>query len=335
MDATVIPGIDPIKAKLAQIDEALGIEDVRYDTGRMTYTVVLRLRGRTAEVTFSQEFLEDLRDNPSGPTSKYSQELDGKLTTTLLEVIERKGLIAYSEGTLKYLLLKYVYQATQSTPHVHKYNTIGKVGSGDFERWLGVSLSEDERQTLIWAWDELRRLRLIMPTGKDLVEPDNWVRLTDKGVAAIEGKGYVEFSEGEHFINKGEVYTAYQKIKSIMKQSREELLVIDPHVNAEVLDLFSTIDATIRIRLITNRAHGDFVTALTKLRAERGNLEVRRSDHFHDRFIVVDRQACYQLGGSIMDAGSKAMIIDRKEDATRDRVLLESEKLWGAAQAID
>jgi hypothetical protein len=81
--------------------------------------------------------------------------------------------------------------------------TVGRNGPGDFERWLGITLTEDEKETLIWIWGDLLRLRLITPTGKDLV-----VRVTDKGIAAIDGKSYVEYDEQEVFIAKGEVYSA-------------------------------------------------------------------------------------------------------------------------------
>ena len=84
---------------------------------------------------------------------------------------------------------------TKERQHVEKYNTIGRDAAGDFERWLGITLIKDEKETLIWIWGDLIRLRLITPTGKDLLVPDNWVRMTDKGTAAIEGKSYVEYDE--------------------------------------------------------------------------------------------------------------------------------------------
>jgi tetratricopeptide (TPR) repeat protein len=55
---------------------------------------------------------------------------------------------------------------------------------------------------------------------------------------------------------------------------------------------------------------------------------------FHDRFIVVDRHACYQLGGSINYAGAKATTIGIKSDAIRDRVILEAENAWSSATPI-
>jgi len=46
------------------------------------------------------------------------------------------------------------------------------------------------------AWDELRRLRLITPTGTDLVNPTTG-SCNGKGIAAIEGKDYAEYVEGK------------------------------------------------------------------------------------------------------------------------------------------
>src|SRR5882762_2770191 len=217
---------------------------------------------------------------------------------------------------------------------VHKYNAIGRSGSGSFEQWLGKSLSRDEKDTLIWAWDELRRLRLIAPTGTDLVNPDDWVRVTEKGTAAIEGKNYAEYVEGEVFINKGEVYTAYTKIKAILKQARRELLIIDPHLSGEVIEMLSTLDGSIQIRLLGTYFHGDFKVACKRFEKERGRIEVRESQHFHDRFVVVDGNAVYQLGGSLKDAGAKATVIDRKEEATAKKIVKEAEQVWGSSNNI-
>ena len=278
----------------------------------------------------SRELLDDIRDNRTSPGSRYTQELHAKLTDALREVIESNGLISFSEKALKYKLLQFIYNESKERQHVEKYNTIGRDASGDFERWLKITLTQDEKETLIWIWGDLLRLRLITPTGKDLVIPDNWVRVTDKGIAAIEGKSYVEYDDQEVFIAKGEVYTAYRTIKNIMSQGQKEILVIDPYVDEDLLDMFASLDPSVKIRVLTEHLKGDFKLACRKLRQQRGGIEVRCSSQFHDRFIVVDGKACYQLGGSINHAGAKATVIGTKSDAIRDRVIAEAEKAWSA-----
>jgi hypothetical protein len=159
----------------------------------MLYCVrLLGLGGRETDVLLSRALLEDVRDNPTRPTSQYSVELTTKLNTALLEKIEAAGLISFGEETLKFLLFKFVADEQKSGRTVNKYNAIGKGNQGDFERWLKTELLPEEKDVLIWVWGELVRLRLIAPTGTDLINPDDWVKITDRGSTAVEGKSYTE-----------------------------------------------------------------------------------------------------------------------------------------------
>jgi hypothetical protein len=252
----------------------------------------------------------------------------------LLVQIENDGLIIYNESALKYLVLKFFYE-TCKTSHANKYNVIGRGESaGNFEQWLKETLADDEKQTLIWVWDELRRQRLIAPTGKDLINPDDWYAITDKGIAAVEGKNYSEFGETAIFINKGEVYTGYKAIKCLMKEAKQTLFIIDSYMSDEVLDMIDTIDPKVKIKIITKNLQGDFKNAYKKMKKQRGKLEVKILDHFHDRFIILDENACYQLGGSIKDAGSKAMVLDKKEDNISQKIQEEANKVWKTATIL-
>lgn len=244
-----VPAIGIIRNKLTEIEPSITVEAAGSEFNTGDYVLILRSGERESQVRFSREFLDDLRDNRSGPRAKYSHELNERLRMALLEGIERDGLLSYNESNLKFLLLKYICEETKQARIVNKYNAIGKTGQGSFEEWLSKTLRSDERETLIWAWDELRRLRLITPTGTDLVNPDDWVRATEKGLAAIEGRQYSDYVEGETFINKGEVYTAYAKIRAILRQARRELFIIDPHMNSEVIEMLSALESAIRVRL--------------------------------------------------------------------------------------
>jgi hypothetical protein len=329
-----VPGIAVLRAKLQELDVGLSVTDSNYLIDRFEYTLRLAGNGREGLVTLPRDLLEDLRDNATAATSKYSRELVGRLTEIIRGVIESTGLIAFSESVLKYKLLRYIDEETKNKRPVHKYNAIGRGTPGDFERWAKVTLTQEEKDTLIWVWNELMRLRLIAPTGTDLVNPDDWVRITDKGASAVAGRTIAEYSEIEEFINKGEVYTAYQSIKAIMKQAKQALLIVDPHVDDSLIDLVATLDSSVEIRLMVTHLHGDFKNAYAKLQSQRGKIEARQSSHFHDRFIVADGVACYQLGASIKDAGAKATVIDRKSDSTRDRVLDEARAVWNSATPV-
>jgi len=91
------------------------------------------------------------------------------------------------EPELAYSLLQYLRIAARDRA-VHKFNVIGKSGKGEFEQWLGRELAQSEKQTVIWIWDELRRLRLMNVTGTDLDQPDNWIVISEKGSTITESE---------------------------------------------------------------------------------------------------------------------------------------------------
>lgn len=91
------------------------------------------------------------------------------------------------EIQLALLLLQYLRSNAQ-VGSVHKFNAIGRSGKGEFELWAGLELTKLEKESLIWLWDELKRLRLIAATGQDLIDPDGWVMLSERGAAVTESE---------------------------------------------------------------------------------------------------------------------------------------------------
>jgi hypothetical protein len=97
---------------------------------------------------------------------------------------ENSGVTA-DEIKLGFLLLQHLRVATPNRP-AHKFNAIGRSTRGEFESWLVRDVSPAEKQWLIWIWDELKQARLVSPTGTDLVNPDDWVVVTPKGMSISE-----------------------------------------------------------------------------------------------------------------------------------------------------
>jgi hypothetical protein len=165
------------------------------------------------------------------------------------------------------------------------------------------------------------RLRLIAPRGNDLAAPDEWIKATDRGFAAVEGKSFTKYEQIEVFISRGEVYTAFRAILRILQQARSNVIIIDRYMDEQVFDHIAELDASLHAQLITENINGSFKTADTKLVQQRGNVEARTVSSFHDRFIILDDDACYQLGSSMNHLDNKAIVVDRKKDVVRDRIV--------------
>ncbi len=324
-----LPAFNIVDERVKAVSSEISISDTAYDSDGELYCLrLLGPSGRHADLHLSREFLDDLRDNPVGRSGKYTIELTATLNAKLLETIEASGLISFGEESLKFLLLRFVAEEQNNGRTANKYNTVGRGVRGDFERWIKTDLIPDEKETLIWAWNELIRLRFIAPTGTDLVVPDDWVKVTQRGIAAVEGKTFTEYADIEVFVSKGEVYTAFRALQRIFQQARSAVVIIDPYVDEQALDHVAALDSSIKVQLITEHIKGNFKAAYTKLLQQRGNLEARVADYFHDRFIILDGAACYQLGSSINHLGAKATVIDRKSGTVRDKILSDFARLW-------
>jgi hypothetical protein len=64
-------------------------------------------------------------------------------------------------------------------------------------------------------------------------------------------------------------------------------------------------------------------------------LEVRTTQDFHDRFIVVDEANYYHVGASIKDAGKRAFLISKLEDQPIiDLLKSHIERSWKSATKV-
>jgi hypothetical protein len=56
----------------------------------------------------------------------------------------------------------------------------------------------------MWIWDELKRARLITPTGTDLINPDDWVVATQNGLTISESDFAAMFRDEHSDAGKSE-----------------------------------------------------------------------------------------------------------------------------------
>lgn len=92
-------------------------------------------------------------------------------------------------------------------------------------------------------------------------------------------------------------------LKKIVSNATTELLIVDPYVNSILWTLVRKTPPSVRVRVLTDRMTADFLSAAKKFAAQHGNwVEIRRTEKYHDRFIVLDGNTCWHLGASITDA---------------------------------
>jgi len=94
----------------------------------------------------------------------------------------------------------------------------------------------------------------------------------------------------------GAVFDALQVMHTIIASARTSIDLVDGHIDAAALDLMAAKAPSVRVRVGTTKLSQDVRVLARASAAQHGDLEVRKSSAFHDRFLVVDEVDCYHVG---------------------------------------
>ena len=114
---------------------------------------------------------------------------------------------------------------------------------------------------------------------------------------------------------KGQMWDASSCIEQILEKAEREIILIDSYVDRKTLDMLSRKKTGVAVLMFTS-VSGNRITEkeLNDFNSQYPSLDVRITDEFHDRFLILDRRKMYHIGASIKDAGKKAFEISPNED---------------------
>jgi len=123
---------------------------------------------------------------------------------------------------------------------------------------------------------------------------------------------------------KGQMWDATSCIEEIISKAEESITLIDGYVDRETLDMLSKKKTGINIVIHTFKRNCKLTEKeITAFQSQHGKLEIKYTDEFHDRFLILDSKVLYHIGASIKDAGKKAFEISLNEDEKLLKSLLE------------
>ena len=129
----------------------------------------------------------------------------------------------------------------------------------------------------------------------------------------------------------GQIYDAFSLIVSLIQKADNEITLIDGYVDVGTLNLLSKKKDNVAVTIYTHNRTRLSELDVNSFNAQYPELEVKYTDVFHDRFLLLDRRIAYHIGASLKDAGKKCFGITKIDDVgiTRDilqRLELESEE---------
>jgi phage regulator Rha-like protein len=103
----------------------------------------------------------------------------------------------------------------------------------------------------------------------------------------------------------GEFFDAYTLIADIIRSAKKSIIIIDNYIDDTVLKQLTKrnkkVKAVIYTKKITDALKQDIATH-NKQYAE---IEIKKLNTAHDRFLIIDHNKVYHFGASLKDAGNK------------------------------
>lgn len=103
----------------------------------------------------------------------------------------------------------------------------------------------------------------------------------------------------------GQVYDAYLFVSDLIKSAKENIILIDNYVDESVLTLLSKRDVNVKAMIYTKNITKQLELDLQKYNAQYPNIEIKKFDSSHDRFLLIDEKEVYHIGASLKDLGKK------------------------------
>jgi hypothetical protein len=112
----------------------------------------------------------------------------------------------------------------------------------------------------------------------------------------------------------GQYFDALLRVNEILSQAKLNIVIIDGYVNENVLNILSGKANGVVVNILTKNTSPALIAAANAFNMQYGNLSIRTSSAFHDRFVIVDERDFYHFGASIKDLGNRGFMFSLIEE---------------------
>ena len=102
----------------------------------------------------------------------------------------------------------------------------------------------------------------------------------------------------------GQTFDAYVFVSDLVKSAKSSIKLIDNYIDETVLTLFSK-NQNIKVTIYTKTINKQLKLDLEKYNSQYKNIEIKKFNNSHDRFLIIDEKEIYHIGASLKDLGKK------------------------------
>lgn len=133
----------------------------------------------------------------------------------------------------------------------------------------------------------------------------------DKIFSALEQKDSLP-TQGIFF--NGQIFDAYKFVADIIRKAKHNILLIDNYTDDNTLQLFVKRKTTIPLTIFTQKITRQLELDAEKFNTQYGPLVLKKLNHNHDRFLMIDEKEMYHIGASLKDLGKKIFAFSRMDN---------------------
>ncbi len=112
----------------------------------------------------------------------------------------------------------------------------------------------------------------------------------------------------------GQFFDAQSVIKDILSSASKTIVIIDNYLDDIVLDLLTVKHPNVKVNILARQIKPNFKASAITFNKQYGNLSIRTSKNFHDRFVIIDDKQYYHFGASIKDLGNLTFMFSAIEE---------------------
>ena len=109
-----------------------------------------------------------------------------------------------------------------------------------------------------------------------------------------------------------QIYDAYKFVNDLFKSAKKEIILIDNYIDDSVLTLFSKYPK-LKFTIITKSLSKQLKLDIDKYNLQYKNIEVKLTNKFHDRFLIIDKKEAYHIWASLKDLWKSVFAFNKIE----------------------
>ena len=112
----------------------------------------------------------------------------------------------------------------------------------------------------------------------------------------------------------GQIYDAFSLLIELIQKAAQEIILIDGYVDVSTLNLLAKKQSGVAVTIYTFEKTKLTAQDVAAFNSQYPQLDVKYTNVFHDRFLILDGKTVYHIGASLKDAGKKCFGVTLMDD---------------------